>query len=173
MATMGEINRGGLPDLDRKSRSGFFFHPDASRLSRSGTPDLPDWSGWIIFFSRFIETPRDKSGKVENTGDIEIISKSPDFLDFPRLFFLVLRCPRKIPTFCSIFEVIRGPKIPTYLDISTYPDIYNLPFRLNWTTSTNDLFPRIFPKYPDFPRNILTYPDLTEQWNLRKLYFWK
>ena len=44
-AGMGGINRGGLPDLDRKSRSGFFFHPDATRLSRSGTPDLPDWSG--------------------------------------------------------------------------------------------------------------------------------
>ena len=28
---MGEINRGGLPDLDRKSRSGFFFHPDLDR----------------------------------------------------------------------------------------------------------------------------------------------
>ena len=88
---MGEINRGGLPDLDRKSRSGFFFHPDASRLSRLGTPDLPDWSGWRKFFSRFIETTRDKSGKVENPGDFEIISKSPDFLDFSRLFALFSR----------------------------------------------------------------------------------
>ena len=33
---MGEINRGGLPDLDRKSRSGFFFRPDLDQKSRSG-----------------------------------------------------------------------------------------------------------------------------------------
>ena len=29
-AGMGEINRGGLPDLDQKSRSGFFFRPEKS-----------------------------------------------------------------------------------------------------------------------------------------------
>ena len=39
-STMGGENRGGLPDLDRKSRSGFFFHPDLDFASRSGSPNL-------------------------------------------------------------------------------------------------------------------------------------
>ena len=42
---MGGINRGGLPDLDRKSRSGFFFHPDLDFASRSGSPNLLEKSG--------------------------------------------------------------------------------------------------------------------------------
>ena len=40
LSTMGEEDRGGLPNLDRKSRSGFFFHPDLDFASRSGSPDL-------------------------------------------------------------------------------------------------------------------------------------
>ena len=44
--TMGEINRGGLPDLDPKSRSGFFFGPDASRFLGSGSLNLLEGSGW-------------------------------------------------------------------------------------------------------------------------------
>ena len=46
LATMGEINRGGLPDLDPKSRSGFFFGPDASRFLGSGSLNLLEGSGW-------------------------------------------------------------------------------------------------------------------------------
>jgi len=42
---MGEINRGGLPDLDPKSRSGFFFGPDASRFLGSGSLNLLEGSG--------------------------------------------------------------------------------------------------------------------------------
>ena len=38
--TMGEEDWGGLPDLDQKSRSGFFFCPDLDFASRSGSPDL-------------------------------------------------------------------------------------------------------------------------------------
>ena len=41
--TMGEEDWGGLPDLDPKSRLGFFNLPDLSRhfgISRDGHPDL-------------------------------------------------------------------------------------------------------------------------------------
>ena len=167
-------DQSGRPPRSRpKIEIGIFFSSRCIEIIEIGDPGSPRLVGMNNFFS---EIHRDNTRQV---GESREYGGYRDYLEIPRFprlsptFFLVLRCPRKIPTFCSIFEVIRGPKIPTYLDISTYPDIYNLPFRLNWTTSTNDLFPRIFPKYPDFPRNILTYPDLTEQWNLRKLYFWK
>ena len=94
---MGEISRGGLPDLNPKLRLWFWNLPDASRLSGSGSLDLLDWSGLRYEFSRLIETRRHESGKVE-----EITSKMSRDPDLSGLF-------------------------PTYLDFSwlipTYPDL--------------------------------------------------
>ena len=52
---MGEINQGGLLDLDPKSRSGFSNLPEALRLLGSGSLDLLDWSGLRSAFLRLIE----------------------------------------------------------------------------------------------------------------------
>ena len=135
-----------------KNRDEDFFYPEASRLAWSGTLDLPDWWGLWQKFLRWIETRRHKSGKVEKSGEIKIISISPNFVDF----FLVLRCPRKILTFYLIFEVIWG------VEIQTYPDIYSLSYHSNRTTLTHDRCPQLFPTYLDFSQISLNYLDFDQ-----------
>ena len=81
VAGMGEINRGGLPDLDRKSRSGFFFHPD---LDRNRDRDF-------FFVPKSRDKSRDKSRPnldsprllVKSRGESRLAST---FLELPRKF---------------------------------------------------------------------------------------
>ena len=68
-ATMGEEDRGGLPDLDQKLRSGFFFlsrsrfcieigEPEPPQ-SRDKNPDLSQL--FCLIYSNFRDKSRDKS----------------------------------------------------------------------------------------------------------------
>ena len=126
---MGEINRGPPPRSRPKIGIGILFWARSIEIIGIGDPGPPRLVGTKI---KFFGIHRDNTRQVGRSRENGGFRDNLEIPRFPRLlptFFLVLRCPRKIPTFRSIFEVIRGSKIPTFLDISTNPDIDKLPFR--------------------------------------------
>ena len=92
-ASMGEINRGGLADLDRKSRSGFFSsrcieiikvgEPGCPRLFALFSRSFGDQKSRLISTSRIIPT---KKSRDNSRGNIEMISFTPRLLELSRLF---------------------------------------------------------------------------------------
>ena len=110
LSTRHERDQSGRPPRSRpKIEIGIFFSSRCIEIIEIGDPGSPRLVGMKkIFFEIHRDNTR-QVGKSRESGGFR------DNLEIPRF-------PRLFPTFCSIFEVIRGPKIPTYLDISTYPD---------------------------------------------------
>ena len=95
------------------------FDPNLrNRLARIRIGIAKKIPGLVGMKKNFFEIHRDNTRQVRKSRESGGFRDNLEIPQFPQLFpTLVLCCPQKIPFFCSIFEVIRGPKIQTYLDI--------------------------------------------------------
>ena len=88
---MGEENRGGLPDLDQKSRSGFFLrhrgYPDSPQLKAKNRGEL----GLASIYQNYLEILKSRGGLPDpdlskNRGGLPDPDPDPSRPDFGRDF---------------------------------------------------------------------------------------
>ena len=142
---MGEINRGPPPRSRPKIGIGIFFWARSIEIIGIGDPGPPRLVGTKI---KFFGIHRD------NTRQVGIISKSPDFLDFSRLFFWSFVVPEKSRLFTQFSRSFGDQKSRLFSISRLIP------------TLTNFLFAKIEPPrltivFLDFSRNIPTFPEIS------------